>query len=227
MDLARRIGKIPVVAGVCYGFIGNRMLIPRQENAIALLLEGATPHQVDQVHTRFGMPMGPFQMQDLAGVDIGWHRNPDIVTTIPEALCAQGRWGQKSQAGYYDYDEKRRNAPSPVVAGIVEAFRDKAGVTPRIIDDEEIVARTLYTMVNEGAKILEEGIAQRASDIDVVWLNGYGWPRYTGGPMFWADTIGLEKVVEGLNAYKDRLGPDFSLSPLLVERAAAGGKLGN
>jgi 3-hydroxyacyl-CoA dehydrogenase len=227
MDLARRIGKIPVVAGVCYGFIGNRMLIPRQENAIALLLEGATPDQVDQVHTRFGMPMGPFQMQDLAGVDIGWHRNPDIVTTIPEALCAQGRWGQKSQAGYYDYDEKRRNAPSPVVAEIVEAFRDKAGVTPRIIDDEEIVARTLYTMVNEGAKILEEEIAQRASDIDVVWLNGYGWPRYTGGPMFWADTIGLEKVVEGLNAYKDRLGPDFSLSPLLVERAAAGRKLGD
>jgi 3-hydroxyacyl-CoA dehydrogenase len=222
MDIARRIGKVPVVAGVCYGFIGNRMLIPRQENANALLLEGATPEQVDRVHTAFGMPMGPFQMADLAGVDIGWHRDPNRIESLQDALCAQGRWGQKKQAGFYDYDGKRRPSSSPVVAKIIDDFRTKAGITPRQISDEEIMVRTLYTMVDEGAKILEEGIAQRASDIDVVWNYGYGWPRHKGGPMFWADMVGLNKIVDGLTRYKDALGDDFSLSPLLVQRAAEG-----
>jgi 3-hydroxyacyl-CoA dehydrogenase len=222
MDLARKIGKVPVVAGVCYGFIGNRMLIPRQVNANALLLEGATPDQVDRVHTGFGMPMGPFQMADLAGVDIGWHRDPNRIESLQDALCAQGRWGQKKQAGFYDYDEKRKPSPSPVVATIIEDFRAKAGITPRAIGDEEILVRTLYTMVNEGAKILEEGIAQRASDIDVVWNYGYGWPRHKGGPMFWADQIGLDTVVDGLKRYEGRLGEDFSFSPLLLKRAAEG-----
>ena len=225
MDLARRIGKVPVVSGVCYGFIGNRMLIPRQRNANALLLEGATPEQVDRVHTAFGMPMGPFQMADLAGVDIGWHRDPERIESLRDALCAKGRWGQKTKAGFYDYDERRRPSPSPVVTGIVEDFRAKADITPREISDVEIIVRTLYTMVNEGAKILEEGIAQRASDIDVVWNYGYGWPRHTGGPMFWADWIGLKAVIDGLDRYKDRLGGDFTLSRLLVDRAVAGGTL--
>lgn len=220
MDLARKIGKVPVVAGVCYGFIGNRMLIPRQENANALLLEGATPEQVDRVHTSFGMPMGPFQMADLAGVDIGWHRDPTRIESIRDALCAAERWGQKKQAGYYDYDDKRKPSPSAVVAGIVDEFRQKAGMTPRAISDEEITVRTLYTMVNEGAKILEEGIAQRASDIDVVWLYGYGWPRQTGGPMFWANQVGLDRIVEALRQHQDVLGESFSLSPLLVRCAA-------
>ncbi|MBA2932665.1 enoyl-CoA hydratase/isomerase family protein [Sphingomonas sp. CGMCC 1.13654] len=220
MALARKIGKVPVVAGVCYGFIGNRMLIPRQTNANALLLEGATPEQVDRVHTAFGMPMGPFQMADLAGVDIGWHRDPSRIESLQDALCAQGRWGQKKQAGFYDYDGKRQPSPSPVVAKIIDDFRVKAGITPRDISDEEIMVRTLYTMVNEGAKILEEGIAQRASDIDVVWNYGYGWPRHKGGPMFWADTIGWDRIVDGLMRYKDRLGDDFTLSPLLMQRAA-------
>jgi len=222
MDIARRIGKVPVVAGVCYGFIGNRMLIPRQINANALLLEGATPEQVDRVHTGFGMPMGPFQMADLAGVDIGWHRDPSRIESLQDALCAQGRWGQKTQAGFYDYDEKRRPTPSPVVAGIVEDFRKKAGIAPRAISDEEIMVRTLYTMVNEGAKILEEGIAQRASDIDVVWNYGYGWPRHKGGPMFWADQVGLDTIVEGLRRYESALGDGFTLSPLLLRRAGDG-----
>jgi 3-hydroxyacyl-CoA dehydrogenase len=222
MDIARRIGKVPVVAGVCFGFIGNRMLIPRQTNANALLLEGATPEQVDRVHTGFGMPMGPFQMADLAGVDIGWHRDPSRIESLQDALCAEGRWGQKKQAGFYDYDEKRRPTPSPVVAKIIDDFRAKAGITPRAISDEEIMVRTLYTMVNEGAKILEEGIAQRASDIDVVWNYGYGWPRHKGGPMFWADQIGLRTVVDGLKRYETALGEDFTLSPLLLERAGEG-----
>jgi 3-hydroxyacyl-CoA dehydrogenase len=226
MDLARRIRKVPVVARVCYGFIGNRMLMPRQRQAEALLLEGASPEQVDRVHTDFGMPMGPFQMADLAGVDIGWHRDPSRIESIRDALCAEGRWGQKTGAGFYDYDDRRRPSPSPVTAAIVERFRAKAGVPQRAISDEEIVARTLYTMVNEGAKILEEGIAQRTSDIDVVWAFGYGWPRQTGGPMFWADSIGLATVVAGLERYSDRLGQDFSVSKLLAERAATGRALG-
>ncbi len=225
MDLARRIRKVPVVAGVCYGFIGNRMLIPRQDEATALLLDGATPEQIDRVHTAFGMPMGPFQMADLAGVDIGWHRDKSRIESIRDALCAEGRWGQKTKTGYYDYDEKRRPTPSPLTGEIITRFRERAGRTPRPIEDEEIVARTLYTMINEGAKILEEGIAQRASDIDVVWVYGYGWPAAKGGPMFWADTIGLTTVVQGLAKYRDKLGPNFTVSALLSERAASADKL--
>jgi 3-hydroxyacyl-CoA dehydrogenase len=224
MQFGKRIKKVPVVAGVCHGFIGNRMLMPRQVEATKLLLEGATPEQVDRVHVEFGMPMGPFQMADLAGVDIGWHRDPSRIENIRDALCAIDRWGQKKGAGFYDYDEKRRPSPSPVVQQIIEDFAKNQGVERRQISDEEIVERTLYTMVNEGAKILEEGIAQRASDIDVVWVYGYGWPVYRGGPMFWADTEGLAKIVEGLKRQEDRMGSDFSLSRLLVEKAERGEK---
>jgi 3-hydroxyacyl-CoA dehydrogenase len=218
MQLAKKIRKVAVVAGVCYGFIGNRMLIPRQTEAMRLLLEGATPEQVDRVHVGFGMPMGPFQMADLAGVDIGWHRDPNRIENIRDALCAIDRWGQKKGAGFYDYDDKRRPSPSPKVQEIIEDFRAKEGVTPREISDDEIVDRTLYTMVNEGAKILEEGMAQRASDIDVVWVYGYGWPVYRGGPMFWADSEGLAKIVDGLK----RRG--FEVAPLLARKAEAGEK---
>jgi 3-hydroxyacyl-CoA dehydrogenase len=222
MQIGKRIRKVPVVAGVCHGFIGNRMLMPRQLEATKLLLEGASPEQVDRVHVEFGMPMGPFQMADLAGVDIGWHRDPNRIETIRDALCAIDRWGQKKGAGFYDYDEKRRPAPSPVVQQIIEDFANNQAVERREISDEEIVERTLYTMVNEGAKILEEGIAQRASDIDVVWVYGYGWPVYRGGPMFWADSVGLAKIVEGLKRQEERMKPEFSFSKLLVEKAEAG-----
>jgi 3-hydroxyacyl-CoA dehydrogenase len=224
MSLARKIRKVAVVAGVCYGFIGNRMLIPRQTQAMRLLLEGATPEQVDRVYTEFGMPMGPFQMADLAGVDIGWHRDPSRVENIRDALCAIDRWGQKKGAGFYDYDEKRRPSPSPKVQEIIEQFREREGVQAREITDQEIIERTLYTMVNEGALILEGGFAQRASDIDVVWVYGYGWPVYRGGPMFWADTEGLPKIVEGIRRQQERLGADFTLSNLLVRKAEAGEK---
>jgi 3-hydroxyacyl-CoA dehydrogenase len=222
MQLGKRIKKVPVVAGVCHGFIGNRMLMPRQIEATKLLLEGATPEQVDRVHVEFGMPMGPFQMADLAGVDIGWHRDPNRIENVRDALCAIDRWGQKKGAGFYDYDEKRLPSPSPVVQQIIEDFAQKEGVERRDISDEEIVERTLYTMVNEGAKILEEGIAQRASDIDVVWVYGYGWPVYRGGPMFWADTEGLARIVEGLKRQEERMKPDFSFSQLLVDKAEKG-----
>ena len=225
MQIAKKIRKVAVVAGVCHGFIGNRMLMPRQVEATKLLLEGASPEQIDRVHVEFGMPMGPFQMADLAGVDIGWHRDPTRIESIRDQLCAMERWGQKKGAGFYDYDEKRRPTPSPVVQKIIEDFSAREGVERRAIDDQEIIERTLYTMVNEGAKILEEGMAQRASDIDVVWVYGYGWPVYRGGPMFWADTEGLTKIVEGLKRQQDRLGADFTLSDLLVRKAEAGEKL--
>ncbi|MDQ3246716.1 MAG: 3-hydroxyacyl-CoA dehydrogenase NAD-binding domain-containing protein [Pseudomonadota bacterium] len=224
MTLAKKIKKVAVVAGVCHGFIGNRMLMPRQVEATKLLLEGASPEQIDRVHVEFGMPMGPFQMADLAGVDIGWHRDPNRIENVRDALCAIDRWGQKKGAGFYDYDEKRRPTPSPKVQQIIEDFAAKQGVERREISDEEIVERTLYTMVNEGAKILEEGMAQRASDIDVVWVYGYGWPVYRGGPMFWADTVGLQTIVEGLKRQEQRMGSDFSFSQLLLDKAAQGEK---
>ncbi|MHA3841996.1 3-hydroxyacyl-CoA dehydrogenase NAD-binding domain-containing protein [Sphingomonas aestuarii] len=216
MKLAKKIRKVAVVAGVCHGFIGNRMLMPRQVEAMKLLMEGATPEQIDRVHVEFGMPMGPFQMSDLAGVDIGWHRDPTRIESIRDALAAEKRWGQKTQAGFYDYDEKRNPSPSPRVAEIIEDFRKKTNTPQHEVTDEEIVERTLYPMVNEGALILEEGMAQRASDIDVVWIYGYGWPVYRGGPMFWADTEGLKKIVAGLEKH------DFAVSKLLKDKAEKG-----
>src|SRR5215218_7182560 len=224
MQIGKRIKKVPVVAGVCHGFIGNRMLMPRQVEATKLLLEGATPEQVDRVHVEFGMPMGSFQMADLAGVDIGWHRDVNRIENIRDALASEGRWGQKKNAGFYDYDDKRRPSPSPRVQQIIDDFARKQGVERREIADQEIIERTLYTMVNEGAKILEEKMAQRASDVDVVWVYGYGWPVYRGGPMFWADSEGLAKIVDGLKRQEVRMGSDFSFSRLLLEKAERGEK---
>jgi 3-hydroxyacyl-CoA dehydrogenase len=224
MQLAKRIKKVAVVAGVCHGFIGNRMLMPRQVEATKLLLGGGTLEQIDRVHVEFGMPMGPFQMADLAGVDIGWHRDPTRIENIRDALAAEGRWGQKKSAGFYDYDDKRRPSASARVQEIIDDFRAKSGTQKRDISDQEIVERTLYTMVNEGAKILEEGMAQRASDIDVVWIYGYGWPIYRGGPMHWADGEGFDKIVAGLRNQEQRMGEDFSFSQLLLDKAAGGDK---
>ena len=201
MATGKKIGKVAVVAGVCHGFIGNRMLSTRQAPAMQLLLEGATPAQIDKVHTDFGMPMGPFQMSDLAGLDIGWHRDPSKVETIRDALCAAGRFGQKNTKGFYDYDAKRVGTESPEVLAIIEEFRSTSNLPKRDITTQEIIERTLYPMVNEGYKILEEGKAQRASDIDVVWIYGYGWPIYRGGPMFWGTLEGESKIVEALERH--------------------------
>ncbi len=201
MGIAKTIGKVAVVAGVCHGFIGNRMLMPRQVEANKLLMEGATPQQIDKVHVDFGMPMGPFQMSDLAGVDIGWHRDPTRIESIRDALCAVGRWGQKTGKGFYDYDEKRNPTPSAETQAIIDDFAAKSNLPKREISDEEIIERTLYPMVNEGYLILEEGKAQRASDIDVVWIYGYGWPVYRGGPMFWGSLEGEKKIVAGLEKH--------------------------
>ena len=221
MQLATTIRKVPVVSGVCHGFIGNRMLAKRQEQANALLMEGAAYYDIDQVLLDFGFPMGPFQMGDLAGLDIGWHRDPAKVTTIREALCATGRWGQKTGKGFYDYDESRQRSPSDEVKAIIAEFAAKSGTAQRAVSKQEIFERLLYPMVSEGALILDEGIAQRASDIDLVWLNGYGWPAWTGGIMYWADHEGLDKIAAGLKAH------GLPVAPLLGKLAGAGGKFCN
>ncbi|WP_373460284.1 3-hydroxyacyl-CoA dehydrogenase NAD-binding domain-containing protein [Pseudokordiimonas caeni] len=223
LDLARRIGKVGVVAGVCHGFIGNRMLAARQREAQKLILEGAMPWDVDRVLYDFGMPMGPFQMGDLAGLDIGWSKETSKGETVRDLLCEMDRRGQKTGAGFYDYDEKRVGSPSPVTEKIILDLSAKAGIKRRSISDEEILERCLYPMVNEGAKILEEGKAYRASDIDIVWINGYGWPVYRGGPMFWGELVGLDKVLKRMQEFETTMGEDFKPSALL-ERLVKEGK---
>jgi len=223
LGLARKIGKVAVVAGVCHGFIGNRMLELRQREANKLIEEGAMPWDVDRVITEFGMPMGPFQMADLAGLDIGWSAETSKSETLRDKLCEQNRRGQKTRAGFYDYDEKRTPTPSDLVRDLVLAQSAAKGVTRRAISDDEILQRCTYTMINEGALILEEGMAYRASDIDMVWLTGYGFPAYRGGPMFYADTVGLKHIVETLRKFQAMNAADFKPAPLL-ERLAAEGK---
>jgi 3-hydroxyacyl-CoA dehydrogenase len=222
MQIGKKIGKIAALSGVCPGFIGNRILYARSVQAQAMILEGAMPWDVDKVLYDFGLPMGPFAMSDLAGLDIGWSKETTKSSTIREVLCEMDRRGQKTGAGYYDYDEQRNAKPSEVTRTIIGEFMAKKGVAPRTITDTEILERCVYPMINEGAKILDEGIAIRASDIDIVWINGYGWPVYRGGPMFYADTVGLKTVVEKLKEYGPRLGPQFSMSPLLEKLAAEG-----
>jgi 3-hydroxyacyl-CoA dehydrogenase len=222
MQLAKKIGKIAALVGVCDGFVGNRMLAARQSQAIAMLMEGAMPWDVDKVLFDFGMPMGPFAMSDLAGLDIGWNKETSKSATVREVLCEMDRRGQKTGAGFYDYDEQRNAKPAPVTEKIIKDFMSKAGATARKVSDEEILERCIYPMINEGAKILEEKIAIRPSDIDIVWINGYGWPAYRGGPMFYGDTVGLQTVVAKLKQYGPKLGADFSLSPLLEKLAAEG-----
>jgi len=198
MALAKKIGKVAAVAGVCHGFIGNRMLGQRQIAANDLILGGAMPWDVDRVIYDFGFPMGPFQMSDLAGLDIGWSKETSKSETIRDKLCELDRRGQKTGAGFYDYDAKRERTPSPIVEQLVLELSKAKGITRRAISDQEILERCIYPMINEGAKILAEGKAYRASDIDIVWLNGYGFPAYRGGPMFYADTVGLPTVVAKL-----------------------------
>jgi 3-hydroxyacyl-CoA dehydrogenase len=172
----------------------------------------------------FGFPMGPFAMSDLAGLDIGWVKEKSKGETIRDVLCEMDRRGQKTGAGYYDYDENRVARPSPVVEGVIGDFVAKSGTNPRQITDEEILERTLYPMINEGAKLLEEGKAIRPSDIDVVWVNGYGWPVYRGGPMFYADLIGPEKVLAKMQEFQGQMGEVFKPAPLLEKLVADGKK---
>ena len=223
MQIAKKIGKIAALVGVCPGFVGNRILAQRQREAQKLMFEGAMPWDIDRVLYDFGFPMGPFAMSDLAGLDIGWIKEKSHGATIRDVLCEMDRRGQKTGAGYYDYDENRNAKPSPVTEKIIKDFVTKRGVNPRQISDEEILERTIYPMINEGAKILEEGKAIRASDIDIVWINGYGWPVYRGGPMFYGDTIGLDKVLAKMKLWQAQMGDAYKPSALL-ERLVAEGK---
>ena len=222
MKTAKRIGKLGALVGVCPGFVGNRMLFQRSAQAQALLDEGAMPWEVDQALYDFGFAMGPFQMSDLAGLDIGWSAETSTGNTIRERLCELDRRGQKNGAGYYDYDENRVGTPSPITEELVKEFAAKAGKEPRTFTSEEIIERLVLPMVNEGAKILAENKAMRASDIDMIWITGYNWPAYRGGPMYYADQLGLDTVVERLEALQAEHGDFWAPAPLLVQLAADG-----
>jgi 3-hydroxyacyl-CoA dehydrogenase len=221
MKLARTVGKVAICVGVSPGFVANRMQRERQRQANRLVLEGAAPADVDRVIHDFGMPMGPFAMLDMAGLDIGW-REGKPTETVRDLMCEIGRKGIKAGAGFYDYGEDRKPVPSPVAAEAIAGFAARSGVTPRTVSDEEILERCLYAMINEGAKILDEGIALRASDIDLAWVHGYGWPAYLGGPMHHADTLGLAHVLARLRHYADAAGPEFAPSPLIEKLVAEG-----
>uniref|UniRef100_UPI0025EF7E60 3-hydroxyacyl-CoA dehydrogenase n=1 Tax=Phenylobacterium sp. TaxID=1871053 RepID=UPI0025EF7E60 len=225
MKLAKKIGKIAVLVGVTPGFVGNRILAQRQREANKLVMEGAMPWDVDRVLYDFGFPMGPFAMSDLAGLDIGWVKEKSNGATIRDVLCEMDRRGQKTGAGYYDYDENRNAKPSPVTEKIIHDFIVKSGRNPRKISDQEILERCIYPMINEGMKILEEGKAIRPSDVDVVWVNGYGWPVYRGGPMHYGDQIGADKVLAKMKEFQGTMGDDFKPSAALETLVADGKKL--
>jgi 3-hydroxyacyl-CoA dehydrogenase len=234
MKLGKTLKKVPVVSGVCDGFIGNRMLEKYGQQSLFLLDEGATPQQVDAAMAGFGLAMGPFTMYDMAGNDIGWEirkrryqERPDFVySKFADRVCEQGRFGQKTGKGFYKYEAgNRKPIPDPEVGALLEKYRKEIGIQKRNISDEEIVERLVYALVNEGAHILEEGIALRASDIDMVYLTGYGFPPYRGGPMFYADTVGLDKVLASIQSFqKGYQGSQWKPAPLLAKLAKQGRK---
>ena len=215
MGLAKTIGKTAALVGVCPGFVGNRILAQRQREANKLILEGALPWEIDDALFDFGFPMGPFAMSDLAGLDIGWDKETSRSETIRDILCENGRFGQKSGKGFYIYDENRNKLPDNDVEKIIQEFADNKQIKRREIEKDEILKRCLYPMINEGFKILDEGMAIRASDIDIIWINGYGWPIYEGGPMFYGNLIGYDKILSWLQDMEKDHGSDFSPSPYL------------
>jgi len=226
MDVGKRIGKVPVLVGVCDGFVGNRMLAARGRQSDRLLLEGALPQQIDRVVFDFGLPMGPYAMSDMAaGIELRWRRRQETGEKdfLGDRLAELGRFGQKAGKGYYRYEPGSRTPlPDPEVQSIVEEASERAGVARRDISDQEIFERLFYPMINEGAKILDEGLAIRSSDIDVIWVYGYGWPTYRGGPMFFADSQGLSSIRDRLVALQSQHGDFFKPAPLLERLATEG-----
>jgi 3-hydroxyacyl-CoA dehydrogenase len=235
MQVSKRIGKIAVVAGVCDGFIGNRLVEQYIRQAMFLVEDGASPRQVDAALEAFGMAMGPFRMSDLAGNDVGWKirqrryvEKPHVTySRVADRLCERRRFGQKTGAGWYRYEAGARTPlPDPEVDALIDAYRAEIGVAPRAVKDDEIVERCILALVNEGARVLEDGIALRASDIDVVYVTGYGFPRHRGGPMFYADTLGLYNVVRSMRRIAALPRADTAFwqpAPLLARLAAEGG----
>jgi len=233
MKVGKKIGKVPVLVGVCDGFVGNRMLAKRTRECGFMLEEGALPWQIDRVIYNFGFPMGPYAMGDMAGLDIGWRNRKakfdslsprEQKNNILDKICEMGRYGQKTGSGFYKYDEKRNATPDPMIEELIINHSKEVGIARRTITDQEIIERAIYSMINEGAKILEEGIAARPLDIDVVWLYGYGFPVYLGGPMFYADTIGLGKVYDAVLKYRDLVGAEYWTPAPLLEKLAKEGK---
>ena len=234
MKLSRDIKKVGVLVGVCEGFVGNRMLRGYLREADFLIEEGALPHEVDAVVTGFGFPMGPFAMADLAGLDVGWRIRKGKAATRPnhlryspisDRLCEQGRFGQKTGAGWYRYEKGDRTPkPDPAVEALILATAQELGIQRRTVGDTEILERCLYPLINEGARILEEGLALRASDIDVIWLNGYGFPAYRGGPMHYADTVGAKVIYDAVRRYETVHGEVWRPAPLLERLATEGGR---
>ncbi len=231
MQLSKKLGKVGVLVGNCMGFVGNRMFGPYRREAQFLVEEGASVEAVDNALYEFGMAMGPLATGDLAGLDVGWRirkefrhlQRPGIRQALVEdRLCELGRFGQKTGAGWYKYDENRKASADPQVAALIRRWTSEAGISQRQISAEEIVGRCIFTLVNEGARLLEEGIALRAVDIDIIYLNGYGFPSYRGGPMWYADTVGLKKVCERIREFQQRLGSWWEPAPLLQRLAGQG-----
>jgi 3-hydroxyacyl-CoA dehydrogenase len=237
MKLSKAIGKVGVLVGVCDGFVGNRMLYAYRRQADFLLEEGALPGQIDKVLYDFGMPMGPYAMGDLAGLDVGWRiRKGQAATrpahlrysTVADRVCELGRFGQKTGAGWHRYEPGSRTPiPDPEIEQLIVSISEAEGITRREVTDQEILERCMYPLVNEGAKILEEGLALRASDIDIVWMYGYGFPRYRGGPMFWADLVGVKTIYEVMSRLHDEHGDWLEPAPLLRRLAAEGKGFGS
>lgn len=222
MELARTINKVGVLVGVCPGFVGNRILYARQSQAHKLVYEGVMPWDIDSAINAFGFRMGPYQMSDLAGLDIGWKPGAKTSNPIRDRLCEGGRRGQKTGAGYYDYDENRRPIPSDITKKIIQETTGNTSESP--ISHDEIVARCIHPMINEGLKILEEGKATRASDIDIVWINGYNWPADKGGPMLYGDIVGAESVLATMERIND---DNFTPADSLKKLASDGGRFVN
>jgi 3-hydroxyacyl-CoA dehydrogenase len=236
MSLAKKLNKVGVLAGNCRGFIGNRMIHCYGREAQFLVEEGATVEQVDTALYDFGMAMGPLAMGDLAGLDVGWRirkefkhlEKPGVrVPLVADQLCEMGRYGQKTGAGWYQYDENRKPSGDPLVTALIDRLAREAGIERRAVSNEEIIERTIYALVNEGARILEEGIALRSVDIDIVYLNGYGFPAWRGGPMFYADTVGIPKVLARIEEFEKSHGELWASAPLLKKLAAEGKTFGN
>lgn len=229
LALAKRLSKVGVVVGNCPGFVGNRMMFPYMYEAQFLVEEGATPQQVDQALTRFGMAMGIFEVDDMAGIDIAWRVRKELghfsapgvrKPLVADKLCEMGRYGQKTGRGWYLYGEDRKPAPDPEVLNLIRTSAREAGITQREFSDEEIVERSLYGLINEGARILEEGYAQRAADIDVIYIHGYGFPAWRGGPMFYADSVGIARIYDRICEFENELGERWKPAPLLQRLAA-------
>jgi 3-hydroxyacyl-CoA dehydrogenase len=231
LAVAKRLGKVGVVVGNCRGFVGNRMMFPYMYEAQFLVEDGATPQQVDNALTSFGMAMGMFAVDDMAGLDVAWRVRQELnqfsepgarKPIVSERLCEMGRFGQKTGKGWYMYGDDRKPQPDPEVLTLIEQLALANGIRRRTFTNDEIIERTIYALINEGARVLDEGYALRAADIDVIYTNGYGFPAWRGGPMFYADRVGLKKIYDRVSAFHQELGQRWAPAPLLTKLAKEG-----